>query len=411
MSLGTGRELKELFQKLSPFEPDGKLKPESERVTLLASNVNIPFEIQMSAFVQASVVGEGSPQIIQISHNAAKIAGRDPKKTSFLEGTTRKSCTRPAVIGAQRGKRMLEEFVEDFSAKLIFLSLDHFTAPSFDAGRYSASQGKGGLNRSLSKARLEEAIEVMKPLYGKEVDISREIFQAYVHYLAGDAVGAYRKDFLNAVELAKPAWAMIDTGELPPVLNFALSKDIVEAVRKEFDNEDTIIEAEIASTGTSGEEVEHKKLTGEELENYKDKIVLFVKFVGAEGVAYDIGMKHAAKKGEKHEPDFERLKTVQRGLFLELGANIPFAQHGGTGAAKVIKGLVGKNNINTQYLVDAANFFANHYEKNKDAIRAGVKSACGTDIYMNMAVVQAQRAVTKLKETGSFGLVPRLLGA
>ncbi|RLE12222.1 hypothetical protein DRJ04_06600, partial [Candidatus Aerophobetes bacterium] len=61
MPLRTGRELKKVFQELCPFEPDGKLKPEKERVTLLASNVNIPFEVQMSAFVQASVIGEGSP--------------------------------------------------------------------------------------------------------------------------------------------------------------------------------------------------------------------------------------------------------------------------------------------------------------------------------------------------------------
>ena len=409
MPLRTGRELKKVFQEVCPFEADGKLKPEEERVTLLASNVNIPFEVQMSAFVQASVVGEGSPQIIQVSYNAAKIAGRDPKKTPFYKGVERKSNLRPAVVGAARARRMLEEFVEDFGAEMIFLSLDHFTAPPFDPDLYSSPQGSGGLDHFTAKARIEEAIETMKPLYGKEVDISKDLFNAYVNYLCSDAVGGYRKDFLGAVYVSNPAWSMIDTGELPPVLNFALSRDLVDAVRKEIDNQDTIIEAEIASTGTSGEEIEHKKLSGEVLERYKDKVVLFVKFVGAEGVSYDIGMKHAAKKGEKHEPDVERLETVQRGLFLELGENIPFAQHGGTGAARVIKGLVGKDNINTQYLVDAANFFADHYEKNKEAIRGGVKSACGTGIYLNMVIVQAERAVSKLKETGSFGLVPRLL--
>jgi len=413
MSLGCGRELKKVFQELCPFEPDGKLKPEQDRATLLASNVNIPFEIQMSAFVQASALGEGSPQIIQVSCNAARIAGRDPKKAraSFLEGVERKSSSRAVPVGAVRARKALEEFVEDFGVKLIFLSLDHFTAPPFDPDRYSTSQGSGGLDPFVARARVEEAIEAMKPLYGKEVDISKELLESYVNYLVSDAVGEYRKDFLLSVDLAKPAWAMIDTGELPPVLNFALSKDLVSAVRKELDNHDTIIEAEIAATGTSGQEVEQKKLTEKELERYKDKVVLFVKFVGAEGIAYDIGMKHAAKKGEKHEPDIEKLESVQKGLFLELGENIPFAQHGGTGAAKVVRGLVGKDNINTQYLVDGANFFADHYEKNKDAIRGGVKSACGTDIYLKMIAVQAKRAVSKLKETGSFGLTPRLLKA
>jgi len=411
MPLRTGRELKKVFQELCPFEPDGKLKPEKERVTLLASNVNIPFEVQMSAFVQASVIGEGSPQIVQVSYNAARIAGRDPRKTPFLEGVKRKNISRPTVVGAARARRILDEFVEDFGAELIFLSLDHFTAPPFDPDLYSTPQGSGGLDPAVARVRVEEAIEVMKPLYGKEVDISKELLQSYINYLCSDAIGEYRKDFLGAVDVARPAWSMIDTGELPPILNFALSKDLATAVRKDLDNQDTIIEAEIAATGTSGEEIEHEKLTGEKLENYKNKVVLFAKFVGAEGVSYDIGMKHAAKKGEKHEPDIERLETVQRGLFLELGENIPFAQHGGTGASRVVRGLVGKDNINTQYLVDGANFFADHYEKNKEAIRGGVKSACGTGIYLKMIIIQAKRAVEKLKETGSFGLAPRLLKA
>jgi len=91
--------------------------------------------------------------------------------------------------------------------------------------------------------------------------------------------------------------------------------------------------------------------------------------------AYDIGMKHAALKGEKYQPDIERLETAQRALFQELGEYIPFAQHGRTGAAQVIRGLVGKNNINTQYLVDGTNYFADYYEKNKDGIRKGNKKA------------------------------------
>jgi len=409
MPLRTGRELKKVFQELCPFEPDGKLKPEEERVTLLASNANIPIEIQMTAFVQAAVVGEGSPHIVQISQNCSMTTGHHPKRTAFLDGVKRADASRPIPVGAARAKRVLEEFVEDFGAKLVFASLDHFTAPPFDPDLYSTHQGSGGLDLAVAKARIEEAIEVMKPFYGKEVDISKELYQTYVNYLCSDAVGDYKKDFLGAVDLAKPAWSMIDTGELPPVLNFALSKELATCVRKDLDNQDTMIEAEISATGVSGKGGGYEKLTGERLENYKDRVVAFVKFVGAEGVSYDIGMKHAAKKGEKHEPDVERLEVVQRGLFMELGEYIPFAQHGGTGAAKVIRGLVGKNNINTQYLVDGANYFADYYEKNKEAIRAGSKSACGRNIYINMVIPQAERAVNKMKEAGSFGLAPRLL--
>jgi len=409
MPLRTGRELKKVFQEICPFEPDGRLKPEEERFTILASNANIPVEIQMTAFVQAAAAGEGSPHIVQISQNCSRTTGHHPKATAFLEGVKRTNASRPIAVGAARAKRILEEFVEDFGAELVFASLDHFTAPSFDPELYSTSQGSGGLDPVVAKARIDEAIEVMRPVYGKEVDISRELYRAYINYLCSDAVGEYRKDFLGAVDLAKPAWSMIDTGELPPVLNFALSKDLATAVRKELDNQDTMIEAEISATGVSGKGGEYEKLTGERLESYKQKVILFVKFIGAEGISYDIGMKHAAKKGEKHEPDIERLETVQRGLFLELGEYIPFAQHGGTGAAKVIRGLVGKNNINTQYLVDAANYLLDYCEKNRDAIRAGSKSASGRNLYINMVTPQAERAVSKMKEAGSFGLAPRLL--
>lgn len=409
MPLRNGRELKKIFQELCPFEPDGRLKPEEERVSILASNANIPIEIQMKAFTQAAAYGQGSPHIVQISSNCAMTTGNHPKATAFLEGVKRSSVSRPVAVGAVRARRTLEEFAEDFGAGLVFISLDHFTSPSFDLELYSNSQGNGGLSKAIAKARIEEAIEAMRPVYGKEVDIGKDLLPGYINYLSSDVVGEYRKDFLGAVNLANPAWSMVDTGELPPVLNFALSHDLSFGVRKELDNQDTIIEAEISATGTSGKGGEYQKLTGEELENYKDRIVLFVKFVGAEGIAYDIGMKHAAKKGEKHEPDIKRLETVQRSLYQELGEYIPFAQHGGTGAARVARGLVGKNNINTQYLVDGTNYFADYYEKNKEKIRNGDKKACGRSIYINMIIPEAERAVNKIKEAGSFGLVPRLL--
>ena len=119
-------------------------------------------------------------------------------------------------------------------------------------------------------------------------------------------------------------------------------------------------------------------------------------------------MAHAAKIGEKHEPDVERLETVQRKLFLETCDYIPFAQHGGTGAARVARGLVGKDNINTRYLVVGANAFADHYEANKEAIRAGVKKACGTDIYKLMVRAVYDATIEKLKETGSYQKGPEL---
>ena len=58
-------------------------------------------------------------------------------------------------------------------------------------------------------------------------------------------------------------------------------------------------------------------------------------------------MEHAAPSGEKHEPDVERLEAVQREIIKESGYYAPFAQHGGTGAKQLARGLVAKNNINT----------------------------------------------------------------
>ena len=182
MPLRNGRELKKIFQELCPFEPDGKLKPEEERVSILASNANIPIEIQMKAFAQAAAYGQGSPHIVQISSNCSMTTGNHPSGTVFLEGVKRSLGSRPVAVGAARARRTLEEFVEDFGAELVFASLDHFTSPSFDIGLYSSPQGNGGLDKAIAKARIEEAIEVMKPVYGKEVDIDKDLFQSYINY-------------------------------------------------------------------------------------------------------------------------------------------------------------------------------------------------------------------------------------
>jgi hypothetical protein len=112
-------------------------------------------------------------------------------------------------------------------------------------------------------------------------------------------------------------------------------------------------------------------------------------------------MEHAAKKDEKHEPDEERLKVVQRELFLAVGKYVPFAQHGGTGAASIAKGLVGKNNINTHYLVAGANALADWVEKNVEGIRQGDKKCAGTGLFMPMIQAVVDATLGKLQEAGS----------
>ncbi|MCX6090643.1 MAG: hypothetical protein NTX88_09820 [Candidatus Atribacteria bacterium] len=208
MPLGNAKTLKKVFDLLCPFEKDGTLKSEENRKALLASNANIPLDVEMKGFVMASCTGGGSPQLVQISYNTAKDTGNDLKKIKAPEGVKRNPLAiRPAAIGAKRCADMLNWLTDDFDAQLVFMTLDHFSSPKFDFNACRGCQGSGGVNRYEAKARIEEAIEVMKPIFGKEVEINQETIDAYVNYMAGDGLGAFRKDFIGAVMLGNPAAA------------------------------------------------------------------------------------------------------------------------------------------------------------------------------------------------------------
>ena len=112
-------------------------------------------------------------------------------------------------------------------------------------------------------------------------------------------------------------------------------------------------------------------------------------------------MEHAAKKNVRHEPDIERLEVVQRTLYKTVGRYIPFAQHGGSGAAKVARGLVGKNNVNTHFLVAGATAIGEYSVQNIEGIRAGDKKYCGTTIFTSYVTAVAEAALFKLEEAGS----------
>jgi len=397
----TGRQLKECFKVFCPFEPDGILKPEEDRVTILASNLNPPADLEGRAFVMAAAQGEQSPMIIQISYNSMNLSGG--KETHFKppEGVKRQPLPFPASDGAKLQAEVLEHLVNQYGAKYVAISLDHFNVPKFDIASLSSRSVKKSLRAEIAKARIEDAVDFMEPIFGK-IDLDDRTLCAYVNYLSGSEYQEFKRDFLNVVEAVRPAWGMIDTEKLPPVLDFVVTREISDAVKKDLGNEDVMLEAEFGATGKSGEKLGYRKLKGKELEEFADQVVAFIKYTGAEGISYPIGMAHAARIGEKHEPDIVKLETVQKRLFLETGDYVPFAQHGGTGAAKVVRGLVGKDNINTRYLVVGANAFADHYEANKAAVRAGAKSACGTKIYNLMVQAVYNAAIEKLKETGSY---------
>jgi fructose/tagatose bisphosphate aldolase len=403
----TGRQLKRCFKTFCPFENDGTLKPEEERVTVLASNLNPPVDLEGRAFVMAAAQGEQSPMIIQISYNSMNLAGGRESHFELPEGVARQPLPYPASDGAKLQAEVLEHLVNQYGAKYVAVSLDHFNVPKYNQASFLNQPTKSGLRRELAEARIRDAIDFMKPTFGR-MELDEKTLRAYVNYLLSPAYLEFKRDFVNVVAAVSPAWGMIDTEKLPPVLDFVVTREISDAVKKELGNEDIMLEAEFGATGKSGEELGYKKLREKGLEEFADQVVAFVKYTGAEGISYPIGMAHAAKIGEKHEPDIVRLEAVQRKLLLDMGDYVPFAQHGGTGAARVAYGLVGKNNINTRYLVVGANAFADHYDRNREALRAGSKKACGTDIYSLMVQAVYEATIEKLKETGSYQKGPKL---
>lgn len=407
--LVTGAELRRIFELTSPFTCEGKLKDESERVTLLAANANFPFELQFRAFAMAGALGDGSPIIVQMSQNAAEAAAGDPGKVLPIKGVKHYSPDTNVVLGASFAAGQLARMAREYRAPYMALSLDHFKVPSFDQEKLLASAIQAeGLTREITLARVKHAQEHMRPVFGEEAELHDETIEAYCRYFAGREYQDFKRDFVRVVEVARPAWGMIDTEVLPPALDFLVTRDIVDTVRETLGNREIIIEAEFGATGTSGQAVSYRRLRGRELEHFAAKVVSFIRYTGADAIAYPIGMEHAAKKDSKHEPDIERLEVVQTALYREFGKYIPFAQHGGTGAAKIARGLVGKNNINTHFLVAGSLAVGEYAVANIGAIRAGDKKYCGPAIFTQYMQAVAEAASDKLAETGSLNLGAKL---
>jgi fructose/tagatose bisphosphate aldolase len=406
-NLLTGRQLKACFKTFCPFEEDGALKPQEERVTILASNLNPPADLEGRSFAMAAAQGKQSPMIIQLSYNSMNLSGGKESHFEPPEGVSRQPFPYPASDGAELQVEALEHLVSQYGAKYIAVSLDHFHVPKFDEESLSNQPSKKGLTSELAEARINDALDYMEPVFGKE-KLDEKTLRAYVNFLTSSEYAEFKRDFVNVVAAVSPAWGMIDTEKLPPVLDFVVTREISDAIRKDLGNQDILLEAEFGATGKSGQELGYVKLKGKALEAFADQVVAFIKYSGADGIAYPIGMAHAAKIAEKHEPDVARLETVQKKLFLETGDYIPFAQHGGTGAARVECGLVGKDNINTNYLVAGANALADHFEANAKAVRAGDKKVCGTVIHDLMVRAVYEATIAKLKETGSYQKGPML---
>lgn len=398
----SGRELRAILNYFCPFDSQGELRAADQRVTILASNANFPLDIQARAFAMAAASGCQSPMIVQVSFNSAETIGNDPARMPPLAGETRQILEPAVVTGTRQLAAALEHYAETYGARYLALALDHFQVPKYDESALDKlKKPRKNLERCIAEARVLHAAEYMYPVFGEEATLTERLLDLYVNYLVSPAFVSFRRDFLATVQAVRPAWGMIDTEKLPPILDFVVTREIVESVRVLLGNDDMMVEAEFGATGQSGQSLNYQKLTGEALQQFARQVASFVMYTGADGIAYPIGMEHAAKKDEKHEPDQERLLAVQRELFLAVGKYVPFAQHGGSGAASLVRGLVGKNNINTHYLVTGANTLADYIEKHAAGIRLGDKKFAGTGMFVEMIQAVAAATLAKLQETGS----------
>lgn len=401
MPLLNGRQLKRIFDYYCPFDDRGELKPENQRVTILAANANSPVEMFARAFAMAAAQKSGSPVIVQLSHNAILLAGSDGRAIKPIEGVQRDPRGNPATEGAILTHMAIEALAGQFDARLMSVSLDHFKVPKFEPGA-APDFDESSPAAKVAEARVKHASEYMAPVFGDDAKYDEKTLREYIKYLCSPVYLKFKQDFLGVIMAIHPAWGMIDTEKLTPLLDFVVTRDISDAVRREIGDRDVLIEAEFGATGVSGQPLDYKPVRGKELEDFAHRVARFLNYTGADGVAYPIGMEHAAKAHEKHDPDVERLKVVGGTVIRECGRYVPFVQHGGTGAAQVARGLVGKNNINTKFLVVAANNLADHVQANLAGIRAGDKDFCGVKIYNDATLAMARAAVDKLIEGGGY---------
>ena len=385
-------------------------------MSFLASNANFALPAQLRGFAQATAAFEGSPQIIQISYTAADQTGTNPKKLPPIEGVERSSETRPAAVGAMRARQMLEWYAEDYGADLLWMSLDHYTSPKFDAEKFSVPQGQGGIYRPVARVLLEEAAEALG------LEVTPQEMQTYLNYLGSEEFGEYARDFFGSVSLSGAAWAMIDTGATPQAVNLASTKWMVETVRQGLDEDEVIIEAEFSATGSSGEEEAYPYwpgphvpegapvMTDEAQETFLHKITTFVKMTDADAIAYEVGSKHAAKAGETFKIDIGKLKAAQVAMRETMGRRIAYAGHGGTGFKweDDLIGPVFKRNINTAHLYAGTMSQLKWVDEHRAGIEGRVKKAVGRGRQMAEVEAAADSAIGFLKSCRSWQLGPQV---
>jgi fructose/tagatose bisphosphate aldolase len=392
----TGAELRSLFDSLSPFSHDLSLKPEDLRLSVLAVNTNYPLEIGLPAFFHAATLQGGSPLIVQISGAGLETLGNGLKPD-----------TRSPVQDLRLGARLMAGACAVYAAmyrpRFVAVALDHFAVPDMREALFADDDPDIARVPCPSDAevreRLCDALEAGEA-YGIRPPAEEDV-AAYETYLCSQEYRRALAGFMAVVDEMRPAWAMIDTGEMPVGLNFAITREVCEMVKDA--GSDAIVEAEYGATGQAGAEDSYEPLKGAELGRFAKQVAGFVKYTGASGISYPIGMEHAAPTAVKHEPDVTRLEVVQREIIRTAGRYVPFAQHGGTGAKEVARGLVAKNNVNTYFLVTAARSIAMHVVEHHEGIAQGRKAACGPGMYLAASAAVLDSTIEKIRECGTFG--------
>jgi len=386
-----------VFDGFCPFDENLQLKPADEQVTILAANSNNWWSTR--AFVMAASMGKQSPVIVQFSYNSNIKIGGDPNTIWAPEGISYNA--NAVVNGAKANADWIAMEADAWGADYVAVSLDHFKVPKFKAGeKYAACSTPVDY-----AGYLEEARDFIKSKGLDEVAAEADdaAMADYLGYMTSVEYQGFRADFMETVRIMDPAWGMIDTEGIPFVLDFAVTRDFGLGVRQGLGNSHMMMEAELGATGSSGDGIGYEPMRGAALEEFATLAAAFVEYTGAEGMAYDIGMKHGAKSDEKHPADEEKLEVVQRTVLEKTGVYAAYAQHGGTGAAEVARGLVGKTNVNTAFLVAGSNARAEHFGTGIDKVQAGDKNMCGTNVETHVYLEALYNScVERYGTTGSY---------
>jgi len=430
----TASQLKELFRQQCPYTSKGELIAEERRVTVLAANANFPLEIYLHGLMRAAAHGAGSPLIIQLSQNALRTIGGDPKGLGLSTENRRSELSSDLVYlarGAKLAKGMLAVLQEQYQAPAVALALDHFRPPPFEPNPVTQEANTEQAGNKSPRTRGPKTVQgsrnptgharklIEQALDSVPTDLLQEhpgpkTVDGYVNYLTGVLYRNFKDGFITAITILEPAWAMVDTADLPPVLNFAVTRDILISIRTSLGPRKVLLEAEFGAAAPEATLGSTSHASTGDLDKtaspqeYAAWVEAFVVYTGTDAIAYPIGMAHGAKRGESHQPNLERLQAVQSRLFTQGRHYIPFVQHGGTGAAFLARGLVGKNNVNTYFMVAAMNAMADHATDFLHSIRKGEKSACGPDAYAKAIEAVTEAALLKLRECRTYGKAPEL---